>query len=255
MRSLAIPVIDCEDVSENSLEAQVFLSKLLNQLALSCRLRGEFSPDFQKPRHQLKRTGQALIALAEATIDLKIDFAFLEDPRLLVTRSMITDGRIDVPQSDSIFLVEDGAKGLLGNGTYWLDKNGDKLDVPTVPKTTSSENHQEWFKGYLKWMTAHGVHESSSTMNRRMCQHAYNLSRVPDLEKKIPLLHITTCSYLMEYEGQEVERGEKRDMVKRLFSLQAQYGPHVKVKVWTITTVRIKKAELPDHMTIDTSGG
>jgi hypothetical protein len=252
MSSLATRVIECEDDTEYPLEPSKQM--LLSKLALTCRIHRHIFQDLWKPRHALMLTGQALIALARGVVEANIDFACLKDPRLVVTRSMITDGHVNVPESDSIFLVEDGAKGLLGNGSYWLDKNGERLEVPTVPKKTS-KNHREWLDGYREWMTSHGVHESSSTMNQRKCQSAYNLSRIPDLAERIPLLHVTTTSYLMEYEGQEVARGEKEHMVKRLFSLQARYGANVEVKVWNITTLRIKKADMPEHITIDTAGG
>jgi hypothetical protein len=235
-------VVKVEDDVQNGLKPHE--KATLSELAGYC---GILRFGKRKPRHNLKFSAQWLIRLAQSNVD----FNLLDDPTLVAKRSMLPNGKFDIPESDSVFIVQDGAKGLLGNGGYWLDNKGEKLDVPSIPNSTSRDFHS-WHKGYLAWMQTHGVDESNSMVTRRASQIAYNLSRVPHLAAKIPLIHVTTCLYVMERNREEIVRGEKRHMVDKLYTLQAEYGEKVEINIWSITTSRIKKAEF---LEMDTSNG
>jgi hypothetical protein len=56
----------------------------------------------------------------------------------------------------------------------------------------------------------------------------------------------------MDCDGQEVARGEKKDIVDRMLALSNQFDRRVKVKAWSITTLRIERAE---YLDVDTSKG
>jgi hypothetical protein len=138
----------------------------------------------KKPRQKpLKGTAEALIALVKGCSSSDINS--ISDPNVIVKQS-ISEGQFPIPKSDTVFLVEDGAKGLRGSRGYWLDNQGEKLDVPSIPKQNASE-FEAWTGRYMEWMKNNKIVETNCLNKRRASQIAFNLSCVPDLESRIPL--------------------------------------------------------------------
>ena len=195
----------------------------------------------------LKGSAQALIELAEAGVE----FGSIEDPYpLILRRSIVTGGQLLIPESDCIFLIEDGATELFGNDTYFLNRNGEKLDVPSIPDAASQE-YPAWRQGYLAWLHGKGFNESNSMLTRQESQVAYNLSRLQDLGAKTPLVQVTNL-YVMEQNRKEQTRGDKQQIFDSLFTFQRIHGSKLEVRVWSITIMRIKQAE---YLETNTSAG
>jgi hypothetical protein len=217
--------------------------QLVSNLAYACIASWRGSGSRRRPHHPLQETAVALFRLANA----RVKFSLIKEPRLVTLSTMVPHGHLILPVTDTTYLVEDGAKGLRGNGGYWIDHRGDKVDIPSIPKRTSPE-YAAWNQGYLAWIAQQGENEC------RASRIAYNLSRVSDLQRKMPLIHVTTCLYILEYDREEIARGEKNLLAERLLSLHHQFGGNVhwQVRVWSVTTIRIKRA---GNSSFDTSLG
>jgi hypothetical protein len=136
---------------------------------------------------------------------------------------------------------------------HWLDKNGKKLKVPSIPNE-ESRRYEAWNKRYTEWMEQNNMTINPQDLwKHRASQQAFNLSCVPDLESKIPLMRTITSNFIMDYDRYEFARGTKEDLVNRMVTLMKDHtekkGWEAKfdfasMHVWSLLTLRIQRTDV-----------
>jgi hypothetical protein len=154
-------------------------------------------------RLRLREASVALIEVAEEGVDLE----YIEgNSKFKVTHSILESGNLRIPESNSAFVVGDGAKGLIDDFNRWLDNNGAVLHTDE--------------DGY--WVDKDGMVINNGYTTKVFSGYAVYVSS--------PIL-------VLELRGNELMRGRENDIAGPFLMLN--HDDQCVAKIWNINVIRI----------------